>query len=98
MILSIRFTCYDFTLFEASAVSLYYPDVVHGNLPTFFKVLEAAADFFVEGAGDHMGSMLRETLVRLAKVEGGGHNNMMKDETIAARKKAKVGASMEPSI
>ena len=45
-----------------------------------------------------MGSMLRETLVRLAEVEGGGHNNMMKDEAIAARKKAKVGASMEPSI
>lgn len=28
------------------------------------EVLEAAADFFVEGAGDHMGSMLRETLVK----------------------------------
>lgn len=60
-----------------------------GTLQRFSKVLEAAADFFVEGAGDHMGSMLRETLVRLAEVEGGGHNNMMKDEAIAARKKKK---------
>lgn len=38
-----------------------------------------------------MGSMLRETLVRLAEVEGGEHNNMMKDEAIAARKKSKSG-------
>ena len=47
-----------------------------------------------------MGSMLRETLVRLAEVEGGGHNNnnnnnnnnntnTMKDRATAAPKKQK---------
>ncbi len=51
------------------------------------KVLEAAADFFVEGACDHMGSMLRETLVLLAEKlrvveKTGGHTDMMKDEGI----------------
>lgn len=70
-------------------VALYHPDVLHGILSTFFKVLEAAADFFVEGAGDHMGTMLRETLVRLAEIEGGGHNKMMKHEAIGAPKKTK---------